>query len=384
MKTPEPKPRRFWRWFYELMRFPVGTFYRWKYQLQGENSQIAWDHRGPALIIPNHVTIPDPFLVSLFFRIPIAWVASDANFRNKTMAFLLSLVGTIPIAKRMGDTSTIKDMMMTLKSGKGVGIFGEGERTWDGNTLPLLPATYKLIRMAKVPVFVPIIKGGYMALPRWANKPRRGPITIEIRQALNSQEAATFSLEQITERMNQVFQHREEEYLTGKGFIYQSTELAQPIELILFRCPQCGGYQTITSRGKTFSCTSCKASWELTYTAVITGTTSTTISQWLEQQRQAMASDKSSAPPNEIIFSDDNVDIWTGYRDNPMKPLGKGRVGVSPSGMYILDQFHEWNQIKSMNVVFQNQVDFYVNDTLYSLKLTTTSGYKYQEFFRLI
>ena len=57
--------------------------------------------------------------------------------------------------------------------------------------------------------------------------------------------------------------------LKGK-LIVMRTSINTCYERVLFRCPECGSINTITSSGNKFSCSSCKETWEYNSNLTIT------------------------------------------------------------------------------------------------------------------
>jgi 1-acyl-sn-glycerol-3-phosphate acyltransferase len=65
-----------------------------------------------------------------------------------------------------------------LEEGKGVGIYPEGERSWDGALQPFRQGTVRLLLKAGVPVVPCGIDGSYDVWPRWSRRILRFPVRI--------------------------------------------------------------------------------------------------------------------------------------------------------------------------------------------------------------
>ena len=63
---------------------------------------------------------------------------------------------------------TIRKTKRIVQQGGSIGIFPEGNTSYSGQTVQILPATVKLIKMLKIPVIIMNIKGMYLSYPRWA------------------------------------------------------------------------------------------------------------------------------------------------------------------------------------------------------------------------
>jgi len=188
MARHKKRETRTYLWFHDILRALLAPLLVWFYRLQTENLAVFRRIRPPYLVIPNHVMTWDPVIASCFVREPIHFVASDANFRSSFFSFWLRRVGAIAKSKLMDDFGTLRTIMRFLRDGKVVGLYAEGQRTWDGRTQPIIPSTAKLVKAARVPVIVPVMKGAYLSLPRWAFRSRRGSIIIDYRLALTREE----------------------------------------------------------------------------------------------------------------------------------------------------------------------------------------------------
>ena len=111
----------------------------WRYRLSSENQDVVRGLKPPYLVIPNHVMTFDPLFVNYFIPDPIYYVASDANFRSPFTSFWLRHVGAVATSKLADDLASLRLMLRLLKQGKLIGIFAEGQRCWDGVSMPIIP-----------------------------------------------------------------------------------------------------------------------------------------------------------------------------------------------------------------------------------------------------
>ena len=160
--------QKIWRLLYGLAR----PFLIRRFALTAEPCRVE----GPCLIVANHVTNYDPLLLAMSFAdTPIRFVASEHIFRHGLISRLLEkLVAPIPRRKGAAGADTVRSVLRAIKDGETVCIFAEGDASWDGLTHPVFPATGKLARMAGVPLVTYRLEGGYLSLPRWSKKLRRG------------------------------------------------------------------------------------------------------------------------------------------------------------------------------------------------------------------
>ncbi len=132
----------------------------------------------PCLVIANHVTNWDPFMVAMSFpKQQLAFVASEHLFRMGRLSKIIQwLVALIPRRKGTTGMDTAMSCLRQLRAGQSVCLFGSGETTWDGLTVPVLPATATLAQISGATLLTYRIDGGYLANPRWGKGLRKGKV----------------------------------------------------------------------------------------------------------------------------------------------------------------------------------------------------------------
>ncbi|MBN2048953.1 MAG: 1-acyl-sn-glycerol-3-phosphate acyltransferase [Spirochaetales bacterium] len=386
-KTPTYKALR------DFLRLTVGTYFRLRYRLRAENLKELRHLPKPWLMLPNHVMTWDPVLIGIHITDPIFFIASDANFRSPFASRWLKRLGAVPTSKQATDFTTLRQIVKLLSEGRHVGVFPEGERTWDGVTMPIIPATAKLVRLAKASVVVPVLKGAYQCRPRWAVKSRLGPVTIEYRVALRRDELETLSLEEIHRRIQETLHHDDHRYQLEQKAVYETDSPAEPLQAVLFACPSCRSLNTLEGRQDLLTCRSC--GWETQFTVFGSFEQSGShphyydnIRQWnlwqleeLERQIESRRERNDESP----LFSDTPAVHSTGYKVESLEEQGRGTVSLSIRGITFAPEegsaavHFPWEEITALNVVYQSQIEFYREKTLHSFIFPgkDISGYKY-------
>jgi 1-acyl-sn-glycerol-3-phosphate acyltransferase len=134
---------------------------------------------GPFLLIANHQSYLDPVLIQAVVRRPMYTMAKSTEFSAPITGRLLERLKSFPVRRFQTDPQAVRITLRHLRQGRGVGIYIEGERTWDGRLQPPRLGTVRLILKAGVPVYPAGISGAYDVWPRW-DRPRRGEIRIRI------------------------------------------------------------------------------------------------------------------------------------------------------------------------------------------------------------
>lgn len=88
--------------------------------------------RPPFLLVADHLSALDPFLVSAFSSYSIVWVANRPIFNHLILGSLIRGVGAIPKRKEIPDPRAALAIFRALEEGKAVGLFPEGTITPDG------------------------------------------------------------------------------------------------------------------------------------------------------------------------------------------------------------------------------------------------------------
>jgi 1-acyl-sn-glycerol-3-phosphate acyltransferase len=144
----------------------------WSYRCAGRSNLPA---KGPALLVSNHQSFLDPFLVGLCARRPLAYIARHNLFEKRLLAFGLREFRSMPIDRDMGKDG-LQLVFDALAKGEAVTVFAEGERTHDGALQPLKPGIALLAKRADVPVVPCAIVGAYEAWPRQWKRPKLAPL----------------------------------------------------------------------------------------------------------------------------------------------------------------------------------------------------------------
>jgi glycerol-3-phosphate dehydrogenase (NAD(P)+) len=87
---------------------------------------------GPVLLVCNHRSIIDPFIIGLCSRRPIYYVAKEEIFGSRFVGWYVSSLGAFPVRRGKADADMIETAKAILRRGDPVLIFPEGTRTRPG------------------------------------------------------------------------------------------------------------------------------------------------------------------------------------------------------------------------------------------------------------
>lgn len=387
------------RGFNRLLRWTLGRILVLRFRVRPKGTELFKKLRPPFILVPTHHGILDPFMVNYFVPGQVYWVTGDGSMRSSLMKFLLSLVGSIPKSKAIPDLETVGWIVEVIRKREGiVGIFAEGQASWDGHTQELIPSTAKLIKLLKVPVVVAVLKGSFSSQPRWAWNHRPGLMEIEYKLVMSGAEAKAKTAEEILEDLSAAMAYDDEEWRSNHPIQYRGSGRAKHLELSLFMCPVCRHIGSMRSHINRLYCHSCgyvvRLSRSYHFSAVGSSTPLfTTIRAWDLWQTDMFGRHIASvrADGNAPIFSDDGVMVLRGHKSNPLRKLRTGsmilygdRVELATlSGERLVFPIAE---IEGEGVLKQQILEFYHHKALYQFRFPRKfqSARKWVEGIRLL
>jgi 1-acyl-sn-glycerol-3-phosphate acyltransferase len=401
-----PTNSYFFTW---ILRHTYGAYICKVYKAKGIGLEVFDRIRPPFILVGNHSTLLDPFLTNYFVPHPIHWVSSDGNMRSPIMRFLMiKLVGCIPKSKAIPDIETVNWMVEFIRKRKGVvGFYPEGQSSWNGDSLPVLGSTAKLIRLLKAPVILAHSRGAYMTKPRWTYFRREGQMEIEFSELFSPEALKDMSVKEIDETLSAAIRHDDPAWARSRGIAFRHPRRAESLELALFACPACGALHSIASKGEQVFCKSCRFSAEYRedgslkllgagdsalpfgfgvqpHTGEMLFESLKTWDIWQKSHLGRIIAKDYLADPERPIFSDEDVSLLRGKRMDTMTLEGRGRLSLSSLSL-LLRQPHgsetriEVADIDGPGVLKWNFFEFYVGKTVYRARFDdkTASGYKY-------
>lgn len=244
---------------YSLVAVIVGLMLRLFFRLHVRRDPAVRRLRGPVIVVGNHPSYLDPFIMGLVM-LPrrINFLTTEYFFRVPWMSKLLLKVGAIPKVQFRSDVHAMKQMIATFRAGGIIGIFPEGQRSVDGRMMPFEEAIAKMVQKFDCPVVAVVEHGAYLAWPRWSlSGPRPGRIDVTASVLFQAGEAGKMTQQQVRERIGDALNYHDYDWVRQKKHRYLSTAPARGLHLILHRCPACGRSQAITSSRFCLICTFC-------------------------------------------------------------------------------------------------------------------------------
>ena len=133
---------------------------------------------GPFILALNHNSLLDAPLAQVACPRTVHTMTKSSQFRSAPFRWLLLGLQTFPVRRYRVDPQAVRTVLRLLEEGRGVGIYPEAERSWDGRAQPFRRGAIRLILKAGVPVVPCGITGSFHVWPRWSRRPRRGQVTV--------------------------------------------------------------------------------------------------------------------------------------------------------------------------------------------------------------
>jgi 1-acyl-sn-glycerol-3-phosphate acyltransferase len=258
--TPTSPPPPVDRWLWALARF-LGFWL--KLILRQRSRFVApLPQDGAVTLLGNHAATLDPIVMALGVSRPVQFMASEQLFRNPRIGGLVRGLGAFPKAKFSRDPQSIETMVALNADGRVVGLFPEGNRSWDGRPEPVQPGLGWLLRKLQGPVVFVKNTTGFLMMPRWAKTPRLVAMELEYSEPVVFPEdwSASRIEQEVAQRLTM-----DPSAVTPRGFAW-GWKLAHGLNTYLWACPSCYALDTLRvdpQDGDVIRCGGCGAAWRI-------------------------------------------------------------------------------------------------------------------------
>ena len=348
---------------FALLRPVLRLYFRLRYNFKAQPGGLG---KSAYLIISNHQTTMDPFLLSLSFRFPVYFVASDDLFNLKVSPLIKYLVAPIPKSKSLCDVAAMMGVLRVIKEGGAVGIFPEGNRTVSGGQWEMTDAIAKLAKKLKVPLVIYNICGGYGTDPRWGHSIRKGRASGGVRAIVSAEELSVLSTEQLFTLIKDGLTVNDAE----SGVSFHSRKRAEYIERALYMCPVCNKISGIISHKYKFRCKHCGT--ESVYTEKLSISPAVAgferIYDWYEWERREIV----KAVTEGERIEDGGILFRESIKLKRKKKLDGDRVSIDKDKLVIYSKTHEQvfplSEITALTMVGKKKFNFYHEGKILQVK----------------
>jgi 1-acyl-sn-glycerol-3-phosphate acyltransferase len=152
---------------------------------------------GGALLVSNHLSHLDVFVLGLPLERPLNFVARSSLFLP-VLGFLIRSMGGFAIQREGMGAQGLKETLRRVRAGGIVTLFPEGTRSRDGELAPLKPGIAVLAARTGVPIIPAALAGTFEAWPRQAPWPRRHPVCVHYGLPIEHEKIASLEPEAVT------------------------------------------------------------------------------------------------------------------------------------------------------------------------------------------
>jgi 1-acyl-sn-glycerol-3-phosphate acyltransferase len=158
---------------------------------------------GGVLLIANHQSFLDPWLIGIAPSRQVHYMARDTLFRGGFLQYLGELWNAFPVKRGAADLGAIRMAVERLDKGFMVNIFPEGTRSEDGSIGAIAPGMVLILNRCRtdVPIVPVVFDGAFEAWPRNVRLPRPYPIRIEYGRPIPARQWRQWSPDELALRV---------------------------------------------------------------------------------------------------------------------------------------------------------------------------------------
>ncbi len=330
---------------------------------------------GPCLLVSNHVSAWDPLLVAMSLRHKqLYFVASEHIFRMGLLSRALEyLVAPIPRRKASSGFETVKTCLQRLNAGESVGLFAEGEQSWDGRTAPIFPATGKLAKRSGASLVTYRLEGAYLSLPRWGRGIRRGEVRGGVVNVYSPEKLREMTPAEVNAAIERDIYEDAWARQKQSPVRYRGKRTAEGLERAIYLCPVCRRTDGLTAHGDTLSCT-CGKRWRYTQLGTFDPPEPfETIADWEDWQKNALRA-QDFAHEGEALFSDDGLVLTRILPDHTERPMGGGKLTQYPDRLVCGLRTFPLREINSMAMVLSHLLLLSIGGEYWQIRSTNNAN----------
>lgn len=255
MKNKSEKPNGFVSWLLFIVSKVYLFFsgYKVKY-----NRKVLEQHKEGFILINNHYTFSDPFLIGASVKgRKINYVVSSHFFNNKKTKWALKLIKAIKKEQFIADIPAIRKIKKVIDENGIVYLAPAGQVSLLGANNYIPKSVVKLIKLCKCDVVAMQEFGAHMCIPKWSNGKRKYPIEVKFCDVVNKDELNILSDDEIYKRVVDSIEINDYLYQNEKMIPVKGKDIIKGLESALYICPKCGRKLSNCASKNIMSCSKC-------------------------------------------------------------------------------------------------------------------------------
>lgn len=349
----------------------------------------------PFVIVGNHGTFFDPWMVGYYSTVPLNFMTNDDGFRApRIVQWYLRSIGAFPKKKGGSDYKAMKETLRRLVGGSPVCIFPEGQTSWDGETQLIYKGIEKIIKRARCPLVMVRLRGNFLTKPWWAKSKRKGRIALTYK-TLPAEVIAKLSDDQVFKTIKEYIHHSDIKDEANRAVLFRGKGLAEGLERFVWQCMDCRAEDTLEPKGDVIACTSCGKSWTLDSYCRLKANQQDTetladLKDWSEWLKSNVKQKIAACSAQDPLTTSEEVALQTLSDDgSAFVERSRGMLVLSPTALTYTPQAGEtiaFEVPKLETVVFQKQelFEFLYHGDLYRFHVPNHSPMKWVVYLRYL
>ena len=376
-----------------VFRFCIATLGGIIRNIYGFHPEKANIGKGPFLITSNHNGELDPAFLAMSFNEHMYFVSSEHVFRKGFVSWLL-VYFFAPIArvKGMTDATAALNIIRHVKKGTNVCLFAEGNRSYNGVTGPIFPATGKLAKATGASLVTYRLEGGYLTTPRWSKTTRKGFMRGYVVNVYTPEQLKQMTPEEVNDHIREDIMEDAFERQLNKPYLYKGKNPAKGLEDAIYFCPVCGKTGTLHGEKDVFQCT-CGMRVRYAPTGFFEKVAETdpeppfrTVRDWDYWQDKRILEYADSLQDDEIAYSDEGVMLIAVGAKHKDRVVETAKLSISKNALTVGSHAFPLERVSSMGLVGVYKMVFSMDGASYELRAEKTPycGRKYFTFYELL
>ena len=215
--------------------------------------------KDPSLIVFNHGSDYDQFMVIKGVPEYKRYIASDALIRTKKMRLAFKLVDDF-IIRRKGERgdNVVRSAIASIEKGVNVCMAPEGGETFNGCSNRPRPKTGDMVKKMNCGLVTYRLSGMYFKKPPWAKTSAKGaPMFGEPIGMYSREEVQKMSAEEINDLIYRDLYINHYEWQREHMIPYDRENRAECQEYVVYVCPKCKEIGHLHSKGNEIHCDCC-------------------------------------------------------------------------------------------------------------------------------
>lgn len=375
-------------WFWALSRLFVVIYVRRKFNIHLTKSDPM--PKPPFLMIGNHGTFFDPWIVGHYSKYPVAIMTNETgiNISAPFVQWYLRNIGTFKKKKGAADLTAMRTTLNALKNGFPVLIFPEGQSSWDGQSQPVFTGIEKIIKRSKASLVITKSQGAFLTRPWWARSWRKGTTSLE-RTVYSYEQISAMSDTELRDLIIESVKHNDVSAHKDRSIPFTGENCAEGLDRFIWACPSCKSEDTLECAGNTIHCTNCNDSWNIDPLCQITGVNSPgALDDWSQWHKKFVQEQVLTKQDDPFITKSENCSLIDIHTNGTRTTLSSGTLIYTKDKLtfkavnkeYSFSIFH--SEINNYTFQVKDIFDFTYDKKPYYIHFPRGSAMKWVYYYR--